>query len=180
MSDHDIHSVRERVSAIRGRIRMYLEDTGAALTAQEDLSLEQVLLEECGALLADHARLQNEVSAFKDPMGGEGLASQGSGQHLCGSRNEATGGATAALASDLQQFVNGVAAIEFHDEVGGPHALNYAVTNTLHGRGSLDKVTRRTVASAIRTLQAVIEAAKKRATPDGGEAIHAQAEGGEG
>lgn len=55
-----------------------------------------------------------------------------------------------------ESFIATVAAIEFHDEVGGPYALNYAVTNTLHRRGSLDKVTRRTVASAIRTLQAVI------------------------
>lgn len=60
-----------------------------------------------------------------------------------------------------ETFIAAVAEIRFHDDVGGEHALNYAVTNTLHGRGTLNKTTRRTVASAIRTLQAIIRHAQE-------------------
>lgn len=76
----------------------------------------------------------------------------------CGSRDEADEVQVAPLT--LEGFVAAVAAIEFDDANGGPYALNFAAVNTLHGRGSLDKVTRRTVVSAIRTLQAVIRDAQ--------------------
>jgi hypothetical protein len=92
----------------------------------------------------------------------------GSEDRPCGEQPDQTVIATAALAPE--SFIAAVAAIEFHDDNGGPYALNYAVTNTLHGRGSLDKVTRRTVASAIRTLQAVIREA---------QTLHAAAKAGD-
>lgn len=99
------------------------------------------------------------------------MASQGCGYDHSGSRDVASVEVTAPLTPET--FISAVAEIDF-DEVNGADTLNYAAINTLHGRGSLDRETRRTVVKAIRTLQAIIrdanllnDAAASKAT--GGE-----------
>jgi hypothetical protein len=77
MTSHDIEGARARLEA-----RIY---------RHTDESQPNVSAGDVRALLADHSRLLERVRELED-------SSRNTGNHLCGSRDEQTGGATAALA----------------------------------------------------------------------------------
>ncbi|QDH50392.1 hypothetical protein [Caulobacter phage KcrB] len=185
----DIHAVRERLGeftneqrAIVERIVAHLDDlaTRYLAYAKGDDNWANRAAEEAKArdavqaLLADHARLQNEVSG----------SSQGSGQHLCGSRDEASVGATAALAhgfTDPETLAFQLECIRRSIQADMRYSLNGESPATASPDKHIIPRCWLPLAAArnwVRTLLAAEEATRVvPAIPllnDGGEAVHSQ------
>jgi hypothetical protein len=169
MSDHDIHAVRER---LEGRVKNIGAHYGEAMLGR---FVDDVRVSDLRALLADHARLQNEVSgALPGPVTIDRE----------GSRDEATGGATAALASgftDTETLAFQLECIRRSIQADMRFSLNGKDPDTASPDKHIIPRCWLPLAAArnwVRTLLAAEEAT--RAVPaiplriDGGEAVHSQ------